>query len=258
MQIIFAGVGEAFDETLSNTSLIVITKGSQKRQVLLDCGFTAAHTFWQHSPNPMALDAVWISHFHGDHFLGLPLLLLRFWEEERTRPLSIIGQPGIEEKITNAMELAYPGFAAKLKFEIIYTEAREGQKQNRLGLDWSVAPGRHSRPCLGLRLDSKAGSLYYSGDGRPSEKTESLAMGCQLVVHEAYGLAPMLDAHGTVDGCIEFAKKTDTHHLALVHMNRQVRQANAQSVRAKLDSISDFHAFLPEPGETITIGETSE
>ncbi len=258
MQIIFSGVGEAFDETLSNTSLIVITMGSQKKQVLLDCGFTAAHAFWRHSPNPMELDAVWVSHFHGDHFLGLPLLLLRLWEEKRTRPINIIGQPGIEKKISTAMELAYPGFASKLKFEIIYSEIREGQKLHRLGLDWAVAPGHHSRRCLGVRLDSENGSLYYSGDGRPSEETESLARDCQLVIHEAYGLEQMLDAHGSVDDCIEFARKTGARHLALVHMNRQVRQASAQIVRARLESISDFHAFLPEPGEALTIGDKSE
>lgn len=258
MQIIFSGVGEAFDEGLTNTSLIVLVDGSPQKQILLDCGFTAAHAFWQTSPDPMNLDALWISHFHGDHFFGVPLLLLRFWEEERSRPLTIVGQRGVENKVRAAMELAYPGFNAKLSFEINYIEAHPGQDLNLLGLGWSFAPTMHSKPCLGLRLDSKSVAMYYSGDGRPSEKTGLLARGCHLIVHEAYGLEPMLDAHGTVDGCIAFANKTEAKHLALVHMNRRVRKEHADEVRRQLGKLEDIHAFLPEPGETLTIGESRE
>jgi ribonuclease Z len=255
MKVIFTGVGEAFDENLPNTSLLVLVDSQvKKRQVLLDCGFTAAHTFWQTSPDPKGLVAVWISHFHGDHFFGLPLLLLRFWEEERTRPLTIIGQPGVADKVLGAMELAYPGFYAKVAFKIDFVEVRPGRDLDLFDLHWSFAPNRHSKPCLGLRLDGKKGALYYSGDGRPSEETAALAMGCDLVVHEAFGLEPIIDGHGTVDGCIDFARKTRTKHLALVHMNRQIRKMHAETVRRRLDALENFHAFLPEPGETLIIG----
>ena len=81
MRVIFSGVGEALDENRSNTSLIVTHSASESfQQVLLDCGFSAAHAFWRYAPEPLHLDALWISHFHGDHFLGVPLMLLRFWE----------------------------------------------------------------------------------------------------------------------------------------------------------------------------------
>ena len=255
MKVIFAGVGEAFDENLPNTSLLVLADSQiKKQQVLLDCGFTAAHTFWQTSSQPMGLDAVWISHFHGDHFFGLPLLLLRFWEEDRTRPLTIIGQPGVAEKVLAAMELAYPGFYAKIAFKIDFVDARPGHDLDLFELHWSFVPNRHSKPCLALRLDGKTGALYYSGDGRPSKETAALAKGCDLVVHEAFGLEPIIDGHGTVDGCIDFARKTGTKHLALVHMNRQVRKMHAETIRRRLESLENIHAFLPQPGETLTIG----
>ena len=254
MKVIFTGVGEAFDENLPNTSLLVFTDGRiNQRQILLDCGFTAAHTFWQTSPEPMGLDAVWISHFHGDHFFGLPLLLLRFWEEERTRPLTIIGQPGVKDKVLGAMELAYPGFYAKVAFKVDFVEVVPGRDLDLFDLHWSFAPNRHSKPCLALRLDGKTGALYYSGDGRPSDETVALARGCDLVVHEAFGVEPIIEAHGSVDGCITFARKTGTKHLALVHMNRDVRKNHAETVRRRLDSLENIHAFLPEPGETLTI-----
>jgi ribonuclease BN (tRNA processing enzyme) len=257
MKVIFVGVGEAFDENLSNTSILVLS-GSENNhsQILLDCGFTAAHAFWRYSPAPLALDAIWISHFHGDHFFGLPLLLLRFWEEKRTRPLTIIGQKGIQKNVTAAMELAYPGFYAMLSFELIFIEAHTGQNLDLFDLNFSFALGRHSLRCVGIRLDGKNASMYYSGDGRPSESTTALARGCDLVIHEAYGIEPILPAHGSIEGCITFGRKTGARHLALVHMNRGVRKNHAASIGKKLAALEDIHAFLPAPGDSLTVGES--
>ncbi|RUA00885.1 MAG: ribonuclease Z [Deltaproteobacteria bacterium] len=259
MKIIFTGVGEAFDENLPNTSIVVLSGDrDNQQQVLLDCGFTAAHAFWRLSPAPQALNTIWISHFHGDHFFGLPLLLLRFWEEKRTRPLTIIGQPGIREKVIAAMELAYPGFYATFRFEVIFIEAGPNRQINQSGLVWSFAAGRHSQRCLGVRIDGKSGSLYYSGDGQPSDETTALARGCDLVIHEAYGMEPILPTHGSVNGSISFGRQTGTKHLALVHLNCQVRKENAVLVRRQLAALEDTHAFLPEPGDTLNIAEPFE
>ena len=49
MRVTFAGVGEAFDEKLPNTSLLVQSESSS---ILLDCGFTAACTLWDVIGNP--------------------------------------------------------------------------------------------------------------------------------------------------------------------------------------------------------------
>ncbi len=258
MKIIFVGVGEAFDENRPNTSILVLGEaGNDPVRILFDCGFTAAHAFWRLAPDPTALDAVWISHFHGDHFLGLPLLLLRFWEEKRTRPLTIIGQEGVTEKVPSAMDLAYPGFYEKLTFPVKYVTAQPGQELDLLRHRWSFAAGRHSQPCLGIRLAGDTGSVYYSGDGQPSDGTAVLARGCDLVIHEAYGRQAMLAAHGSVDGSIEFARHTGAGHLALVHMNRRIREEHASAVRRQLAGLPGLHAFLPAPGDSITIGASA-
>ena len=90
MRVIFAGVGEAFDENLGNTTVLVTTgSGKRKRQILLDCGFTGAHAFWKASQDPMDLDAIWVSHFHGDHFFGVPLVLLRGSRRKSSQPWTL-------------------------------------------------------------------------------------------------------------------------------------------------------------------------
>jgi ribonuclease Z len=253
-RVTFVGVGEAFDEALGNTSVLVSTPSpASGGQILLDCGFTAAHAFWRCSPDPMGLDAIWVSHFHGDHFFGIPLLLLRFWEERRERPLTLVGQAGLEGRIRSAMELAYPGFLGKLQYGLSFRKATPGEEMELLGLGWSFAYTGHSSPCLALRLADGRNALFYSGDGAPTPATLSLAAGCDLIVHEAFGLDQAVPGHGTVEACINMATTCKAKALALVHINRDVRREHAQAIRARLSTLDGVRAFLPEPGDQLEI-----
>ncbi len=260
MRICFLGVGEAFDEHYPNISLLVSLPGPDGgSHVLLDCGFTAPAAFYRHAPEDVrsgsALDAIWISHFHGDHFLGLPLLLLRCWEEGRDRPLTIVGQAGVEGKVWAAFDLAYPGFRTRLNFPLRFLEALPGEVIDIVGARWSFAPGDHSAvtPCLAMRLDCCGMSMMYSGDGRPTPDTAELARNVDLLVHEAYGLEPDTPGHGGVPGCLDLARDIQARNLALVHVNRRVRRESAGAIRDMLSQAMGEHGFLPEPGDMITL-----
>ena len=154
MRVTFLGVGEACDETTPNTSVWVETEADKRRSsVMLDCGFTVPPNYWKRTSDPEDLDALWISHFHGDHFFGVPALLLRFWEQKRTKPLAVIGQSGIEKTITQAMEFAYPRFLPKLTYPLQFHEIEPGQKLHVAGaglgscrkLSWSEKSCRAPR-----------------------------------------------------------------------------------------------------------------
>jgi ribonuclease BN (tRNA processing enzyme) len=256
MQIQFIGVGEAFDERYPNTSLLVSLKGLQEEShVLLDCGFTAAAAYYAHACVDANLNAIWVSHFHGDHFLGLPLLLLRFWDEGRTKPLIVVGQPGVEEKIWSALELAYPGFRPRLGYPVRCFEAMAGKTLQLLGAQWSFAVNEHSvvTPCLAVRLDCHGRSVFYSGDGRPTPATAELAANVDLLVHEAYDLESETPGHGGVLGCLELARSVKACNLALVHVNRRTRREKAETIRVMLAKAMGEQGFLPEPGEIITL-----
>ncbi|MFP4515648.1 MAG: MBL fold metallo-hydrolase [Desulfovibrionales bacterium] len=251
MEVIFCGVGEAFDEDLANTSILVTAGDGDEgqRQVLLDCGFSAAHSFWRYAPDPLELDAVWISHHHGDHFFGLPLILLRSWEEGREKPLHLVGHHGIEDLVTSSMDLAYPGFRQKLRFPLQYVDVAPGTSEAVAGFTWSFARNDHSTPCLSVRLDHVEGSVFYSGDGKPTSETLVLAMGCDLIIHEAFRVQGETAGHGSVEGCIRFALNAGARGLALVHVNREERSRHAKAVRDRLAHL-EIRALLPEPGET--------
>ncbi|MFP4034042.1 MAG: MBL fold metallo-hydrolase [Desulfovermiculus sp.] len=250
MQVVFLGVGEACDEKIGNTSLLVHTNTAC---ILLDCGFSVAHALFSELQSPNELDAVWISHFHGDHFFSLPLLLLRLWETKRDKTLRIFGPSGIEEVISHTVRLAYPGFWGKFSFPIQFHHLEPGVLHYEFGCSWQTAWTEHSRPNLGLRLDEDRSSLYYSGDGRPGAETPDLVQGCSMLVHEGFKVDEGVHGHGTVQEVMNLAVQARAARLAVVHMQRDERKKNADRVRSMLDGMDGVQGFLPQPGERIRI-----
>jgi ribonuclease BN (tRNA processing enzyme) len=252
MRVTFTGVGEAFDETQSNTS-ILLESGSSS--LLLDCGFTAAHAFWAAAAAPLSLDGVYVSHFHGDHFMGLPALLLRFKEQGRVKPLSLIGPRGIQDVTNRAMELAYGSLTHGRGYHLQYHEVG-AEPVGLAGFDLEFAPGDHSATAFGVRVRSRDASVYYSGDGRPTRDTQDLARDVDLVVHEAYCLEGDVEGHGTVPQACEFARTAGARNLALVHINRDVRRAKKDRILEELAAFqgrTGVTAMLPEAGQAVDL-----
>lgn len=250
MRVTFPGVGAAFDEDLPNTCLLLET---EDHSALLDCGFAAPFAFWRCAERPLELDALWISHFHGDHFFGTPVLILRFWELGRTKPLAIIGQQGVEETITTAMDLAYPGFREKLEFDLVFHEIEPGDTITAAGFTWQAAQGEHGKRNLAVRVEADNRSVFYSGDGRPTPDTLALARDTDLVAHEAFLLDPDNPGHGTVPGAIDFTRQAGARRLWLVHVNPETRRELRNEIEALLRDAADIEAFLPEPGDAVVV-----
>ena len=250
MKVHFLGVGEACDPERFNTSLLVVS-GSNSHYILLDCGFTTPHRYFADCFDANQLDALWISHFHGDHFFGVPLLLLRFWEMGRTKPLLLAGPCGVQAKIEMALDLAYPSFLGKLQYAVQYREIEDGGSLQAAGFLWQVAATEHSQPCLALKLSGGGRSLFYSGDGRPTVASASLAQGCTLVVHEAYRVAGQTANHGSLAGCLDLAHQAGCEKLAIVHVAHYEREK--EEIHRVLRESGVPGVFLPEPGEMLSL-----
>jgi ribonuclease Z len=254
MEITFLGVGEAFDEDLPNTSILVRTEHEGVPvTLLLDCGYSVPPRFWQLGLNPNALNGIWISHFHADHAFGIPALLVRFWEEKRNEDLHIFGQQGVESFVRRCLDLAYPNFYPRLGYSLLFKQVEPGEPITALDLSWSTAVNDHPQRDLALRLDMKGKSLFYSGDGRPNSDTNVLAKGVHLIIHEAFRLSEETPGHGTIAGCLEMARSSGARTLALVHIQRQVRRDRLDEIRELITSIQDIEVLIPDPGDNLTI-----
>ncbi len=254
MDVTFLGVGEACDEYEPNCSVLLESgDAASPRSMLLDCGFTAPFAFWRLAERPMELDVVWISHFHGDHFFGLPALLLRLYEQRRTRPLIIVGQSGVAGLVGGILELAYAGVPAKLSYPIEYVEASPGVELRLAGFSLRCALSEHSRSNLSVRVDDGVNTVFYSGDGRPTPETLELARGVDLVIHESFSLEEDTPGHGTVPGSIAFARAATAAGLALVHIRRDVRRTRRAEIEALCAGQRDTVVTLPEAGTRVLL-----
>jgi len=254
IEVIFLGVGEAFDEELPNTS-ILIHYGVENSPVtlLLDCGFTAPPQFWREETEVDKLDGIWISHFHGDHYFGLPALLVRFWEEGRSKVLTILGQKGIDSFTRKSLDLAYPGFYKKLEFPIRFLEVEPKKDVEVFGLTFQAADNSHSQRDLALRIDAQGKSIYYSGDGKATPESMALAKGSQLIIHEAFHIETEIPGHGTVTGSIDMAKRCEASNLALVHIQRNVRRQVIDRMQQFTHPAGSLNVIVPEPGYRMTL-----
>ena len=101
--VTFAGFGDAFGSGGRYQACIHLRAPGQA-PVLLDCGATSLSALRACGLDPGEIGTVLVSHLHGDHFGGLPFLILDGQFSRRIRPLTVAGPPGTADRLEQAME----------------------------------------------------------------------------------------------------------------------------------------------------------
>jgi ribonuclease BN (tRNA processing enzyme) len=120
MSVRFLGTGDAFNNRgRCHASYLVAAPSTT---LLLDCGASALVAMQRDGVNIDHLDAVCLSHLHGDHFAGLPFLFIAAtYDVPRRRPLTIVGPPGTQARVRELFRAMYRDLSAKqLPFEVHY------------------------------------------------------------------------------------------------------------------------------------------
>ena len=131
VDVTFLGSGDALGSGGRFQACLAIRAGPD--HLLLDCGASSLIAMRRFGIDPTAVDAVIVSHLHGDHFGGLPFLVLAGQFGRRTRPLRIAGPPGVEARVRAAMEVLFPGSSAVArKFALEFVELHPG-RETRIG-----------------------------------------------------------------------------------------------------------------------------
>lgn len=188
MRLTFLGSGDAFGNGgRFNTCLLV--QGAGER-FLIDCGATALVAMKRFGVDPNGIGTILVSHLHGDHFGGLPFLLLDAQFGSRRRaPLTIAGPPSLRDRLDATMECLFPGAAGNAwRFPLEIVELEEETPWRHGGL--VVTPYRVVHACgappFALRVAVGGRTLAYTGD---TEWTEALVPACRsadLMIAEAY------------------------------------------------------------------------
>jgi ribonuclease BN (tRNA processing enzyme) len=188
VQLRFLGSGDAFGSGGRMHTCFHIT--STNGQFLIDCGCSALIAMRRFGVDPNAIDAILVSHLHGDHFGGIPFLILDGQlVSKRTRPLAIAGPAGVKRAISDAMEVMFPGSSRiQQRFPIEVVELvpeRPHVLEAAVAVAYEVEhPAGEMRLAFRVQCDGKV--IAYSGDTGWAPSLVSAARGSDLFIVEAY------------------------------------------------------------------------
>lgn len=118
---------------------------------LFDCPEGTQRQMMSSGVSYMKVHAIFLSHFHGDHVLGVPGLIATMNMHERSEPLKIFGPRGISQFVETALELA----SLETKFEVQATEVRNGTIFEEKAFCVNAFPVKHDVACYGYSFIEK-------------------------------------------------------------------------------------------------------
>ena len=175
--------------------------------LVFDCGRGASQRLWQLGIPLGDVTALFLTHLHSDHTVGIPDLWLTGWlagpTGHRTEPFVVFGPPGTRAMMAH-LEQAYAAdirirtAEAKLPprgVAISATEIGQGVVYRKGGVTvtaFTVDHGRWVKHALGYRVDYAGHSVVISGDTRFNENLIHFATGSDVLVHEVALARPEL------------------------------------------------------------------
>jgi ribonuclease Z len=222
LSVFFAGTGGSLPSPRRGLPATVIRRGGDR--ILVDCGEGTQRQLVS-STGLTELTEVFLTHFHADHWLGLPGLLKTFDLRGRELPLAIHGPRGLESLLAAVMQVA-----GRVGYELRIVELDPGEVLERDGYRIAAIPVSHRTPAFGYVLfeDQRPGTfdpelaaslglipgpefgrvqrgetvngvspeqvmgpprpgrkLTISGDTRPCEALRVAAMQSDLLIHES-------------------------------------------------------------------------
>ena len=145
LSLFFLGTAGSVPSARRGLPAVLVRRGGDR--LLFDCGEGTQRQLLR-SVGLVDLDTVFISHFHADHWLGLPGMLKSFALRERSEPLTVYGPSGLRE-LMGAMRVVY----GRLPYELEIVELEPAQTVAREGFLIAAVPVRHkAESCLGYAL----------------------------------------------------------------------------------------------------------
>lgn len=186
--VTFAGSGDAFGSG-GRLQACVHVRAPGHPPLLLDCGATSMAALKRQGLDPGEIGLVLVTHLHGDHFAGLPFLILDGQFSHRSAPLTIGGPPGTARRLDEAMELMFPGSSrTRQRFGLEVAELAPSATAHLAGASVMAWRADHpsGAPSLALRVEIAGKTIAYTGDTAWMAELPNLAMDADLFIAEAY------------------------------------------------------------------------
>jgi ribonuclease BN (tRNA processing enzyme) len=184
----FVGSGDSFGSGGRFQTCIVVD-GPHSR-FAIDFGASSLIALAQQGIEPNSLDAILLTHLHGDHCGGIPFLLIdAMLAAKRTRPLSIAGPRDLRRRMDQLREALFPGSQVMTpKFSLAWIEMEPGKPHPVLDLIVTPQPARHTTETnpTALRVEVGGRIIAYTGDTEWTDDVARVARGADLFIAECY------------------------------------------------------------------------
>lgn len=232
------GTGDAFGSGGRLNSCYHLCAGNA--QLLIDCGCSSLIGMQRLELNPGDISSVVISHLHGDHFGGIPFLLLEGkYVSRRQQPLSLIGPSGLQQRVEVTLDTLYPGVLEEgLGFPVNYSilEPQQTVRINSFRIEpWPVKHGKRG-DAYGLRISTGGKIISYTGDTEWTDNLIPLARGSDLLLAECFAYDQPTPSHLDYLTLMKYRERLNCRRLLLTHMGPDVL---ARLDQLELEAVSD-------------------
>jgi ribonuclease BN (tRNA processing enzyme) len=221
MNLQFIGCGDALGSGGRFNTCFHVT--GESANFLIDCGASSLLALKKYGIAREPIDLILITHFHGDHFAGLPFFLLDAQFTRRSRPLVIAGPKGITRRLTEVMEALYE-HSSKIpqRFTVSVVEL-EPQQTYEFGAikvtPFPVVHGESGGPFLAYRIETEGRTIAYSADTEWTDTLIPTAQGADLFICEAYYYDRVVKNHLSLKTLEQHLAEIAPKKLVLTHMS---------------------------------------
>jgi len=145
LDVVFLGTAGSMPTARRAPSATLVRRGGER--LLFDCGEGTQRQLLRSDVGLVDLHEIFLSHFHADHFLGLPGMLKTFALRGRELPLTLYGPRGLDE-LLRALRRIF----GRLTYEVAVVELAAGAALPRDGYELRTFAVRHGRDALGYAL----------------------------------------------------------------------------------------------------------
>jgi ribonuclease BN (tRNA processing enzyme) len=218
----FIGCGDAFGSGGRFNTCFHLT--GEQTNLLIDCGASALVAMNKLGIDRNPITTIVITHFHADHFGGIPFFILdaQFFSKRRA-PLTIVGPIGLPGWYERVMETAFPGsFAAPQKFPLNLVEIAAGETLAIGDLSVSAFQALHGPPdgpCYAMRIEAEGRTVTYTGDTEWTPALIPAARDADLFIAEAYFRDRTVATHLSLSAIEAHLDELAPKRLLLTHMS---------------------------------------
>lgn len=241
MRLQFIGSGDAFGSGGRFNTCLHLT--GDHANILVDCGASSLVAMKKLGIERGAIDAILLTHFHADHFGGIPFFILdQQLNVRRTKPLVIAGPPGLPRWYERAMALAFPG-ERQLPFPLELREVEIGTANafsNMRVTPYPVVHDERAGPCLAYRIEIEGKVVCYSGDTEWTDALIDAARDADLFVCECYMFEKPRKSHMSLAVLRQHLGAVGARRVILTHMSEDM-----------LGRLNDVDLEIAEDGKVV-------